>query len=178
MVFADLQLVIPRDVSGTLFGGAMGFQLYLGLWIACALGLTLALLTRMPGARLAWLVAGLVPLLLGAWWRLNYPDDADGNLIFSPQAWELDYAMAIGCGFVASAAYWCRHGRLKPRPAASSADVLFLRTVGALILASVFILPALSFTKQQALPHCAFDKAGQQLTVCLGDDPDERVIVD
>ncbi|MBP5074768.1 hypothetical protein HUS84_12305, partial [Pseudomonas chlororaphis] len=58
MVFADLQLVVPRDVSGTLFGGAMGFQLYLGVWLLCALGLTLALLTRMPGARLAWIVAG------------------------------------------------------------------------------------------------------------------------
>ncbi|PMY71048.1 MULTISPECIES: hypothetical protein [Pseudomonas] len=178
MLFADLQLIVPRDVSGTLFGGAMGFQLFLGLWIVCALGLTLALLTRMPGARLAWLVAGLVPLLLGAWWRINYPDDADGNLIFSPQAWELDYAMAIGAGFVASGLYWYRHGRLKPRPAASSVDVLFLRTVGALILAGVFILPALSFIKERALPHCAFNKAGQQLSVCLGDDPDERVIVD
>ncbi|WP_259699753.1 hypothetical protein [Pseudomonas protegens] len=72
MVFADLRLVIPRDVSGTQFGGAMGFQLYLGLWIACAPGLTLALLTRMPGARLAWLIAGPVPLLLGAWWQINY----------------------------------------------------------------------------------------------------------
>lgn len=132
----------------------------------------------MPGARLAWLIAGLVPLLLGAWWRLNYPDDADGNLIFSPQDWELDYAMAIGCGFVASGWYWYRRGRLKPRPAASSADVLFLRTVGALILAGVFILPALSFIKERALPHCAFNEAGQQLTVCLGDDPGERVIVD
>ncbi|AZE48092.1 putative membrane protein [Pseudomonas chlororaphis] len=177
MVFADLQLIVPRDVSGTLFGGAMGFQLYLGLWLVCLLGLTLALLTRMPGARLAWIVAGLVPLLLGAWWRINYPDDADGNLIFSPQAWELDYAMAIGCGLVFSGLYWYRRGRLKPRPAATRADVLLPRIVGALILAGVFILPALNFIKQP-LPNCAFNKAGQQLSVCLGDDPDERVIVD
>ncbi|AIC19229.1 hypothetical protein EY04_10090 [Pseudomonas chlororaphis] len=178
MVFTDLQLIVPRDVSGTLFGGAMGFQLYLGIWLLCALGLGLALLTRMPGARLAWIVAGLVPLLLGAWWRINYPDDADGNLIFSPQAWELDYAMAIGCALVFSGLYWYRRGRLKPRPAATSADVLLPRTVGALILASLFLLPSLNFIKQQALPNCAFNKAGQQLTVCLGDDPNEQVIVD
>ncbi|AZD98080.1 MULTISPECIES: hypothetical protein [Pseudomonas] len=178
MVFTDLQLIVPRDVSGTLFGGAMGFQLYLGIWLLCALGLGLALLTRMPGARLAWIVAGLVPLLLGAWWRINYPDDADGNLIFSPQAWELDYAMAIGCGLVFSGLYWYRRGRLKPRPVATSADVLLPRTVGALILAGVFLLPPLNFIKQQALPNCAFNKAGQQLTVCLGDDPNEQVIVD
>ncbi|WDH25149.1 hypothetical protein [Pseudomonas chlororaphis] len=177
MVIADLQLIVPRDVSGTLFGGAMGFQLYLGLWLVCLLGLTLALLTRMPGARLAWIVAGLVPLLLGAWWRINYPDDADGNLIFSPQAWELDYAMAIGCGLVFSGLYWYRRGRLKPRSIATSADVLLPRTVGALILAGVFILPALNFIKQP-LPTCAFNKAGQQLSVCLSDDPNERVIVD
>ncbi|QQZ44076.1 hypothetical protein IF690_11265 [Pseudomonas sp. SK3(2021)] len=178
MVFADLQLIVPRDVSGTLFGGAMGFQLYLGIWLLCALGLGIALLTRMPGARLAWIVAGLVPLLLGAWWRINYPDDADGNLIFSPQAWELDYAMAIGCVLVCSGLYGYRHGRLKPRPVATGADVLLPRTVGALILASLFILPPLSFIKQQALPNCAFNKAGQQLTVCLGDEPSERVMVD
>ncbi|WP_277588319.1 hypothetical protein [Pseudomonas chlororaphis] len=177
MVIADLQLIVPRDVSGTLFGGAMGFQLYLGLWLVCLLGLTLALLTRMPGARLAWIVAGLVPLLLGAWWRINYPDDADGNLIFSPQAWELDYAMAIGCGLVFSGLYWYRRGRLKPRSVATRADVLLPRTVGALILAGVFILPALNFIKQP-LPTCAFNKAGQQLSVCLSDDPNERVIVD
>ncbi|PXX52264.1 hypothetical protein SAMN05660489_06125 [Pseudomonas sp. LAMO17WK12:I10] len=177
MVLADLQLIVPRDVSGTLFGGAMGFQLFLGLWLVCLLGLTLALLTRMPGARLAWIVAGLVPLLLGAWWRINYPDDADGNLIFSPQSWELDYAMAIGCGLVLSGLHWYRRGRLKPRPAATSADVLLPRIVGALILAGVFILPALNFIKQP-LPTCAFNKAGQQLSVCLSDDPNERVIVD
>ncbi|AUG01466.1 hypothetical protein CXQ81_12905 [Pseudomonas sp. 09C 129] len=177
MVITDLQLIVPRDVSGTLFGGAMGFQLYLGIWLLCALGLGLALLTRMPGARLAWIVAGLVPLLLGAWWRINYPDDADGNLIFSPQSWELDYAMAIGCGLVFSGLYWYRRGRLKPRPAATSADVLLPRIVGALILAGVFILPALNFIKQP-LPTCAFNKAGQQMSVCLSDDPNERVIVD
>ncbi|AKA25379.1 hypothetical protein [Pseudomonas chlororaphis] len=178
MVFADLQLIIPRDVGGTLFGGAMGFQLFLGVWLVCALGLALALFTRMPGARPAWLVAGLVPLLLGLWWRINYPDDADGNLMFSPQDWELDYAIAIGGALVASALHCLRRGRLKPRPAASSADVLWPRTMGALILAAVFILPTLNAIKRETLPHCAFNEAGEQLSVCLSDDPNERVIVD
>ncbi|UMZ14414.1 hypothetical protein I9018_12265 [Pseudomonas sp. MPFS] len=178
MVFCDVQLIVPRDVGGTLFGGSMGFILYLSIWLACALGLGLALLTRVPGARLAWIGAGLVPLLLGAWWRINYPDDADGNLMFSPMARELDYAMAIGCAFIYSGVQLLRRRRLAPRPAATSADELFLRTVWALILAALFILPPLNAMRQRALPYCAFNKAGEQLSVCLGGGPEERVIVD
>ncbi|QNH78420.1 hypothetical protein GGD92_09270 [Pseudomonas protegens] len=178
MLLCDVQMMQPRDVSGTLFGGAMGFQLYLFAWVLCLIGLVLALLTRMPGARMAWLLAGLVPLLLGVWWRLTYPDDEDGSRAFSPQAWELDYMMGIACLFVVSGLYLYWRRRLAPRPAAQSADVLFLRTFWALILAAIFILPPLSFIKQQSLPRCAFNKAGEQLTVCLSDDPNEPVIVD
>ena len=57
-------------------------------------------------------------------------------------------------------------------------QVLFLQTLWALVLAAAFILPPLSFIKQQSLPRCAFNKAGEQLTVCLSDDPNEPVIVD
>ncbi len=147
MLFCDVQMMVPRNVSGTLFGGAMGFQLFLFGWVLCLIGLILALLTRVPGARLAWFLAGLVPLLLGAWWRINYPDDADGSLAISPQESELDFMMGIVCLFIASGLYLFGHRRLAPRPAADSADELFLRTVWALILAVAFILLPLSVIK-------------------------------
>lgn len=83
MIRCNLHLIVPREVGGTLFGGSMGFVMYLGGWALSVLGLLLALLTRVPGARLALIVAGLVQGLLGLWWRINYPDDFDGNLIFS-----------------------------------------------------------------------------------------------
>lgn len=177
MVFTDLQLIVPGTSAAPCSAEPWAFS------CTSASGSSAPSAWARPCSRAcpapaAWIVAGLVPLLLGAWWRINYPDDADGNLIFSPQAWELDYAMAIGCGLVFSGLYWYRRGRLKPRPVATSADVLLPRTVGALILAGVFLLPPLNFIKQQALPNCAFNKAGQQLTVCLGDDPNEQVIVD
>ncbi|MGC5704430.1 hypothetical protein J4P02_29935 [Pseudomonas sp. NFXW11] len=178
MLCCDVLMMQPRDVSGTMFGGAMGFQLYLFGWVLCLIGLLLALFTRMPGARLAWLLAGLGPLLLGLWWRLSYPDDADGSRAFSPQDWELNYMIGIAALLTLSGLYLYWRKRLVPGPAAESVDVLFIRTLWALILAAAFILPPLSLIKQQNLPHCAFNKAGVQLTVCLGDDPNERVIVD
>ncbi|WP_277594519.1 hypothetical protein [Pseudomonas chlororaphis] len=51
------------------------------------------------------------------------------------------------------------------------------RIVGALILAGVFILLALNFIKQ-ALAHLCVHQGRQQLSVCLSDDLNERVIVD
>lgn len=145
MLLCDVQMMQPRDVSSTLFGGAMGFQLYLFVWVLCLIGLAVTLLTRMPGARLAWLLAGLVPLLLGAWWRLDYPDDQDGSLAISPQKWELEYMIGITCVFVVSGLYFYWRRRLAPRPAADNADELFLQTLWALALAAAFILPLLSF---------------------------------
>ncbi|WP_443693261.1 hypothetical protein ACRZ5O_11950 [Pseudomonas protegens] len=175
MIHCNLNLIVPRDVGGTLFGGSMGFLMYLGAWAVSVLGLLLALLTRVPGARLAWIVAGLVQLLLGLWWRINYPDDFDGNLIFSIQARELDYVIVFGFALVYSGVYLLRQQRLKPRPPAHR-KLLLLRTLWALVLGAAFILPPLQAITRKPLPYCAFDRAGNQLSICLG--PGTRVIVD
>ena len=175
MIHCNLNLIVPREVGGTLFGGSMGFVMYLGDWALSVLGLVLALLTRVPGARLALIVAGLVQGLLGLWWRINYPDDFDGNLIFSIQARELDYVMVFGFALVYSGVYLLRQQRLKPRPPAHR-KLLLLRTLWALVLGAAFILPPLLVITRKPLPYCAFDRAGNQLSVCLG--PDTRVIVD
>ena len=82
--FFSWALLTPRVVSGTLFGGAMGTQLYLGGWVVAALGLIVTILLRLPGSIFAWIASGLVPLCIGGWWQLNYPDDASGTLIYSP----------------------------------------------------------------------------------------------
>ncbi|WP_350023866.1 MULTISPECIES: hypothetical protein [Pseudomonas] len=175
MIHCNLNLIVPRDVGGTLFGGSMGFLMYLGGWALSVLGLLLALLTRVPGARLAWIVAGLVQLLLGLWWRINYPDDFDGNLIFSIQARELDYVIVFGFALIYSGVYLLRQQRLKPRPPAHR-KLLLLRTLWALVLGAAFILPPLQAITRKPLPYCAFDRAGNQLSICLG--PGTRVIVD
>ncbi|MGC5704429.1 hypothetical protein J4P02_29930 [Pseudomonas sp. NFXW11] len=175
MTHCNLQLIVPREVGGTLFGGSIGFFMYLGGWALSVLGLGLAVLTRVPGARLAWIVGGLVQLLLGLWWRINYPDDFDGNLIFSIQARELDYVMVFGFALVYSGVYLFRQRRLEPRPITHRRQ-LSLRSLWALVLATAFILPPLQAITRKPLPYCAFNKAGEQLSLCLG--PGTRVIVD
>jgi len=176
MIRCNLHLIVPREVGGTLFGGSMGFMLYLGGWALSVLGLGLAVLTRVPGARLAWIMGGLVQGLLGLWWRINYPDDFDGNLIFSIQPRELDYVMVFGFALVYSGVYLWRRQRLKPRPHANAQE-LSLRILWAVLLAGFFIAPLVNASKPP-LPHCAFNKAGEQLSACLLGTPEERVIVD
>ncbi|NBF06790.1 hypothetical protein GV819_31440 [Pseudomonas sp. Fl5BN2] len=176
MIRCNLHLVVPREVGGTLFGGSMDFMLYLGGWALSVIGLGLAVLTRVPGARLAWIIGGLVQLLLGLWWRINYPDDFDGNLTFSIQARELDYVMVFGFALAYSGIYLLRQQRFKPRPHANAHE-LALRTLWALLLAGFFIPPLVNASKPP-LPHCAFNKAGEQLSACLLGTPEERVIVD
>lgn len=176
MIRCNLHLIVPREVGGTLFGGSMGFMLYLGGWALSVLCLGLAVLTRVPGARLAWISGGLVQLLLGLWWRIHYPDDAEGNLIFSIQARELDYVMAFGFALVYSGVYLLRQQRFKPRPHANAHE-LSLRILWVVLLAGFFIPPLVSASKPP-LPHCAFNKAGEQLSACLLGTPEERVIVD
>lgn len=174
MIRCNLHLIVPREVGGTLFGGSMGFMLYLGGWALSVIGLGLAVLTRVPGARLAWIIGGLVQLLLGLWWRIHYPDDFDGNLIFSIQARELDYVMVFGFALVYSGIYLLHQQRLKPRAPATLRE-LSLRIAWTLLLGGFFIPPLVNASKAP-LPYCAFNRAGEQLSLCLG--PGTRVIVD
>ena len=69
----------------------------------------------------------------------------------------------------------CKRDGLKPRPPATG-NLLLLRTLWALVLGAAFILPPLQAITRKPLPYCAFDRAGNQLSLCLG--PGTRVIVD
>lgn len=83
--------------------------------------------------------------------------------------------MVFGFALVCGGVHLLRQQRLQPRPPATR-NGLLLRTLWALVLATTFILPPLLAITRKPLPYCAFDRAGNQLSVCLG--PGTRVIVD
>ncbi|CAI8826067.1 Transmembrane protein [Pseudomonas sp. IT-347P] len=172
IAFYDWYLLTPIDVGGTFMGG-MGGQMFASGWIAATVALLLALLVRMPGSCHACIVAGLLPLLIGGWWQLNYPDDAEQR-IYSISPHELGSAMLIGAVFLGLGLFL--RSKLKKTRTASGWAMLG-RSLLAILIAIVFIGVPAYISKQLSLPHCAFSKDGQQLSVCLGDD-DEPVIVD
>ncbi|WKW30563.1 hypothetical protein KIH13_16635 [Pseudomonas viridiflava] len=105
VTFFSWALLTPKEVGGTLFGGAMGTQLNLNGWGVATVGLIVAILLRLPGSIHAWIAAGLLPLCIGGWWQLNYPDGANGNLIYSPAQSDIKVAMLIGAAILASGVY-------------------------------------------------------------------------
>ncbi len=82
--FCGIFLLTPRDVGGTLFGGMFLDFMCLGGWLLATFGLVVTILLRSVGARMALTCSSAVQGGVGVWWLLNYPDDANGNLIFSP----------------------------------------------------------------------------------------------
>lgn len=176
IVFYDWTLLTPKDVGGTLFGGAMSTQLLLSGWAVATLGLIVAILLRLPGSILAWITAGLVPLCIGGWWQLNYPDDANGNLLYSPVQADITIAMLIGAAILASGLYARSRAKTASRNASLSGLKIFGKTVAAAALSAFFIAVPLAFLKQQALPHCAFSKEGQQLSVCLSEEDVHTIV--
>lgn len=171
--FYDWYLLTPIDVGGTFMGG-MGGQLFAIGWVAATVALLLALLVRMPGAIHACILAGVMPLAIGVWWQINYPDDAEQR-IYSISPHEIGSAMLIGVVLLGLGLFL--RSRLK-KQGAPSLWAMIARSVMAIVIASVFIGVPIYIARQMSLPHCAFTKDGQQLTVCLGDDDNERVIVD
>lgn len=113
-------------------------------------------------------------LAIGVWWQINYPDDAEQR-IYSISPHEIGSAMLIGAVLLGLGLFL--RSRLK-KQGAPSLWAMIARSVMAIVIASVFIGVPIYIARQMSLPHCAFTKDGQQLTVCLGDDDNERVIVD
>ena len=172
----DWSLITPIDVGGTFMGGGMATQLYLIGWGAATVGLLLAVVFRLPGSIYGWISAGLLPLGIGAWWQLNYPANAD-QLILSTSRQQIGVAMLIGAVFLCSGLF--ARSRIKSsasKTSPSRSEMLGRMTV-AVALLTLFVGVPMAIFKQQSLPNCAVNKAGQQLTVCLGED-DVPVIVD
>lgn len=171
--FYDWLLITPIDVGGTFMGGGMATQLYLIGWTVATLGLIVAVLLRLPGALYGWIGAGLLPLGIGAWWELNYPDNAE-DVIYSTSPREIGILMLIGAVLMGSGLY----ARAKRKTRALDREFMPVQFIVAGMLAAFFIGVPMAIYNQQTMPRCAFSKEGQQLTVCLGDDDSERVIVD
>lgn len=159
-----------QDVGGTLLGG-IGRALPLLSLLVALTGIGLAWLIGMSGAR--WILA-ITALLLGglaAYQWLGYPNDHDGNLIYSPTREELSgYVLLCTTALLCTLLLPQRH-RSKPG---------WLRwTLGAALtfVSLCSLLPMLYQIQQSNLPNCAFDAdSGQQLSICLGDEP--RVLID
>ena len=173
IAFYDLYLMSPRDVGGTFMGGMNG-PMYASAWMITTGALLLSLLLRLPGSIPACIAAGLLPLGIGTWWLINYPDDAQQQ-IYSITPHEIGSAMFIGGALLALGLFL--RSRLKKNRLASR-PVLIGKTVVAILIAIVFIGAPIRIAMQRSLPNCAFDKDGHQLTICLSDDENERVFID
>ncbi|WP_242487705.1 hypothetical protein [Pseudomonas sp. TH31] len=163
-------LLKPTDVGGTFMGGGMATQSYLMGWVVATLGLIIAVLCRLPGSITGWIGSGLVPLCIGLWWQLHYPNDAE-QVIYSSSPHIIAVYMLIGAVLMGSGLY--ARSRIKMRT--PSRLKMFGQIFVAAALTAIYVGAPVAISKQRALPDCAFNKAGQQLTVCIGD---ERVIVD
>ncbi|WP_429514260.1 hypothetical protein [Pseudomonas frederiksbergensis] len=171
VAFFNWQLMTPRDVGGTFMGGGMETPMYLMSWGVALLGLVIAVLLRLPGAIGGWIGSGLVPLGIGTWWQLNYPDNDTGNAIYSISEHEIGSFMIIGVILLSSGLY----AREKLKNREPDPEQMPVQFIAAVLLAAFFIGVPLAKYKQASLPHCAFNKSGEQLTVCIGD---KRVIID
>lgn len=164
----------PTDVGGTLFGGMFSAMFDLIYWSCAASGFCFLALFRLSGWRVAWVLAGLVQIGIGALWRIQYWQDYESDeLILSPMPGELYVSMLVGAGMAAIGIVKYRHARrnpVAPRPS-------YAKAVAALLLIALYFALPLHFYLREPLPYCAFSPSGQQLTVCLGDN-DERIIVE
>lgn len=159
-----------QDVGGTLLGGIGGALALLTLLAALA-GLGLAWLPDMSGARRTWVLTFLLLGGLALYQWLGYPAEHDGNLILSPSRDELS-GYALICAITLLAALLCPRRRI-----ATPGRLRWTLGAGLALSRLYSLLLLLDQVQSSNLPHCAFDAdSGQQLTICLDDEP--RVLID
>lgn len=170
IIVSTQRLLTPVDIGGTLFGGAMSAAADAAIWMAATAGVLLIALLRLPGFRLAWIVTGGLPVVLGALTLWSYPDDYGGNLIYSPQQSEIAWVMALGGAFLVLGAILQRWITM-PKPSGRRLRPLLmvLRMLAMAGLAVLFIaFPIMRQIEKSRppLPPCAHDPMGKQLTLC------------
>ncbi|NDO83792.1 hypothetical protein CJP72_24525 [Citrobacter sp. NCU1] len=113
--FFGILLITPREVGGTLFGGMFLVLMCLGGWLLTTAGLVATILARFAGARVGLLCASAIQVTAGIWSLHNYPDDAGGNLIFSPAPNEIFCMIAIVGLLLFTSVYLIVQGHLRPQ---------------------------------------------------------------
>ncbi|PKH22391.1 hypothetical protein CIG19_13905 [Enterobacterales bacterium CwR94] len=88
-------MITPREVGGTLFGGMFMTLIYLSGWLLATLSLVTSIACRVLGAKIGLLCSSLVQIIWGLISIMNYPDDYNGNLIFSPGKDEIFVLLVI-----------------------------------------------------------------------------------
>jgi hypothetical protein len=165
------RLMTPVDVSGTLFGGAMGSPMDAAGWTVGMGGVLLVALLRLPGFRLGWIATGGVPIVIGALALWHYPTDYGGNQIFSLQRSEIVFMMVLGGAFLALGAILHRYvsvPKLSNRRFGLLAKTFRLLAMAGMAVLFIALPIVLQIKKHQApLPPCAHNSMGRQLTVCL-----------
>lgn len=100
VIYFGTAMAIPRDVGGTLFGGMFRAHYTCSAYSLGSIGLIGALFLRLPYARASLLLAGSVQTCFAMYWLLNYPDDHNGALIWSPTQNDFSYILLIGVVYI------------------------------------------------------------------------------
>lgn len=173
----DFYTMRPIDISGTLFGGQMGYMLKISLLHTALSGFVLLGLFRLSGWRIAWIIAGLLQIGIAVYWRVCYWNEyGDPQVILSPESGDLYLSMLIGAGMAAFGAIKYIKARRIYRSTRPD-SFPFFRTLVALFLILIYAVWPIASYVHKPLPDCAYSPTGQQLTACLGAD-DERIIVE
>lgn len=166
---SGLYLLQIRETSGTLLGG-LGSASAVFLLLPALLALGSGWLLGLSGGRLFWAMTFLWLGAVALYHWATYPDDFNGNLLYSPTQDELS-GFALFCGIALLPLLLPRR-----RPRSPS----WLRWLLAAILALLCLcglLLVVQLANLQHLPNCAFDRqSGQQLSICLDDEP--QVLID
>ncbi|WP_347905377.1 hypothetical protein [Pseudomonas purpurea] len=158
------QLIKPTNAGGIMFAGGFDFLVALIRWAIAAIGLLLAIVLRLPGYRLAWIAAGVFPVVMGTWWYFNYPDNALGNLLLSPTPEDISRDILLGALLLLSVIFIPK----RKKPPSGVRLIVQLKTVVAGVFIALFLGLPLYLALREPLPDCAHDKDGRQLTMCIG----------
>lgn len=165
--FINFHVLRPTDVSGTLLGGMFGTLFNLSYWFFGAFGLGSLALFRLPGWRIAWVVAGLLQVGISVLWRIHYWQAFEReDQVLSPGLGELYVSMLVGASLAAIGIVNYRQLRCHPIAFHPSK----VKTVVAWLLVVLYVVLPLYFSLRTPLPDCAFGPDGQQLTLCLDNE--------
>lgn len=93
--FFGIALIHLRDVGGVLFGGIFYYIMFLTGWIVMTIIFAAMAILRVTGAIIGLILSSSAQGIAGGYYLINYPDDNNGNLIFSPQPNEIVFMITL-----------------------------------------------------------------------------------